>query len=85
MRKRREPSEEEVMILGDALRSGIRKDFLTKNVTYIDAKELPFLVGRIRQTDEMRVEVRNALRRDFDASIVAVGDGRVAIVKRSPS
>ncbi len=85
MRKRREPSEEDVIILGDALRSGIRKEFMTKDVTYIDSKDLPFLVGRIRQTDEMRVEVRNTLRRDYDASIVAVGDGRVAIVKRSPS
>lgn len=84
-RKRREPTEEEIKIRRDALKSGIKKDFLTSNVTYVEAKELPFLVGRIRQTAEMRTAVRNELRREFDASIVAVGDSRVAIVKRNPN
>jgi hypothetical protein len=70
------------MIRKNAVSSQIRKDFLNSNVSYVDAKELPFLVGRIRQTDNTRSEIREMLREEFQASSVSVGSGKVAVVKR---
>jgi hypothetical protein len=84
-RTRSEPSKEEVEIRRNAIRSGIKRDFLSSDITYVDAKEMPFLVGKIRQTDDTKVEIRNELKNVFDASSVPVGNGRVAIVKRVPT
>ena len=69
----------------NAIRSVIKRDFLSSDITYVDAKEMPFLVGKIRQTDDTRVDFRNELKNEFNASSVPVGNGRVAIVKRDPS
>lgn len=82
VRTRKEPSKDEVKIRQDAIGSQIKKDFLKSNVSYVDAKELPFLVGKIRQTDNIRAEVRETLRTSFNASSVSVGGGQVAVVKR---
>lgn len=81
-RARTEPSKAEIDIRQSAISSQIRKDFLKSDVAYVDAKELPFLVGKIRQTDNTRTEIRKTLLTDFGASSVAVGSGKVAIVKR---
>lgn len=82
VRTRTEPSREEITIRQNAISSQIHKDFLKSEVTYVDAKELPFLVGKVRQTDNTRKEVRKTLLADFGASSVAVGSGKMAIVKR---
>lgn len=79
---RTEPSKDEIEIRKNAISSQIRKDFLKSNISYVDAKELPFLVGKIRQTDNTRTDVRKTLLTDYCASSVAVGNGKVAIVKR---
>ena len=80
--KRKEMSPEEVKIHANAISSSIKKDFLKKDVSYQNSKEIQTLAGYIRNTDEARKEVRRILKDDFNASIVSVGENQVAIVKR---
>jgi hypothetical protein len=81
-RTRTEPSKEEIKIRQEAISSTVKKCFLKEKVSFVEAKELPFLVGRVRQTDGVRAEIRRTLLDNFGASIVSVGNGMVAIVKR---
>ena len=81
-RTRTEPSQEEIEIRKNAISSQIKKDFLKSDVSYVDTGELTFLVGKVRQTDNTRKEVRKVLLENFGASFVSVGDSKMAIVKR---
>lgn len=80
--KRKEMSDEEVDIHKNAISSSIKKDFLKKEVSYQSSDEIQCLAGYKRNTDEAKREVRRILKDEFNASLVAVGDGQVAIVKR---
>lgn len=80
--KRTYPDQNEIDIRGDAVRSMIKKDFLRKDVSYVEAKELPFIVGKIKQTDNTRKLIRQHLSETLDAVMTPVGSGKVAIVKR---
>ena len=79
---RKELTQEELNIHKDALASSVRKDFLTKDVSYQSASEIKYLAGYRRENDSTLSEVRQILREKFNASMVAVGNGQVAIVKR---
>lgn len=81
---RTELTEDELKIHQQAIESAIKKDFLKSNVSYQNANEMKYYVGFHRETDNAKSEVRRKLKDDLDASIVSVGDGRVAVVKRSP-
>ena len=80
--KRNEMSNEEVEINKNAISSSVKKDFLKKDVSYQNANEIQCLAGYKRNTDEAKREVRRILKDEFNASLVAVGDNQVAIVKR---
>ena len=79
---RKELTKDELEIHKNAIASNIKKDFIKKDISYQNAAEMKFLAGYRRQTASTQSEVRTILRTDFNASIVAVGDGQVAIVKR---
>lgn len=79
---RKELTENELEIHKNALASTIRKDFLKNDVSYQIASDIKYLAGYRRENDTAMSEVRTILREEFDASMVAVGNGYVAIVKR---
>lgn len=79
---RTEMSADEVEIHKNAIASSIRKDFLRNDVSYQSANEMQCLAGYKRNTDEAKRLVRQILKDEFGAAIVAVGDSKVAIVKR---
>lgn len=79
---RTEMSDEEVTIHKNAIASSIKKDFLRNAVSYQDSNEIQCLAGYKRNTDEAKRQVRKILKEEFNAAIVAVGDSKVAIVKR---
>lgn len=79
---RTEMSDEEVTIHQNAIASSIKKDFLRNAVSYQDSNEIQCLAGYKRNTDEAKRQVRKILKEEFNAAIVAVGDSKVAIVKR---
>jgi hypothetical protein len=79
---RTEMTDDELAIHKNAISSSIRKDFLRSDVSYQNANEIQHLVGYKRNTDEAKSLVRQTLKDEFDAAIVPVGGGKVAIVKR---
>lgn len=75
-------SDEEVEIHKNAISSSIKKDFLKKDVSYQSSNEIQCLASYKRNTDEAKRCVRKILKEEFNASIVSVGENKVAIVKR---
>jgi hypothetical protein len=75
-------SDDEVKIHEAAISSSIKKDFLKHDLSYQDTKTMQCLAGYKRNTGDSRREVRRILLENFNASIVAVGANKVAIVKR---
>lgn len=78
-----EMTEKERQIHEEALRGAIKKDFLKGPVSYQPASDIKYLAGYIREVDNAKTAARKILKDEFNASVVAVGDGMVAIVKRS--
>jgi hypothetical protein len=76
------PTEEETKIKGDFVRASIKNAFIKERIIYLEASDMPFLVNKIKQTANIKTEIRKTLLTEFGASMVPVGDGQVAIVKR---
>ena len=81
---RTELTPEELNIHKQAISSAIRKDFLKKDVSYQQASDIKYISGYARETENSKSLARQILKDDFNASVVAVGNGQVAIVKRAP-
>ena len=81
---RTELTKEQVDIHKNAIISSIKKDFLTSNVSYQDANLMKHVAGYMRESENTLVDVRKTLREEVDGSLVAVGNGKVAVVKRNP-
>lgn len=79
---RTEMSQEAVNIHKNAILSSIRKDFLTSNVSYQDAVLMKHVAGYRRESENTLTDVRTAIKTEVNGSVVAVGKGKVAIVKR---
>jgi hypothetical protein len=75
-------TDEALSINKDLLTAGIKKDFLTKDISYQDIGIIQCIANyRVKSADAMP-KVREVLKEKFNASIVAVGKNQVAIVKR---
>ena len=79
---RKELTKEEVDIHKNAIISAVRKDFLTSDVSFQDASLMKHVAGYRRQSENTPADVRTAIKETVNGSIVAVGKGKVAIVKR---
>ena len=76
---------DEVKVLALAVTSSISRDFLKKEVSYQEAGDMKYVAGYQNQTDQALKTARTILRDEFNASMVAVGNGKVAVVKRPVS
>lgn len=81
-KERKELTEEEVQIYSDSIISSIKRDFLTSNVSYQDANLMKHVAGYRRESENTPADVRTAIKDKVNGSIVSVGEGKVAIVKR---
>lgn len=79
---RKELTKEEVEIHKNAIISAIKKDFLTADVSYQDANLMKHVAGYRRESENTPADVRTAIKDEVNGSVVPVGKGKVAIVKR---
>lgn len=79
---RKELTVDEVNIHRDAIICAIKKDFLTKDVSFQDANLMKHVAGYKRTSQNTPADVRTAIKNEVNGSVVAVGKGKVAIVKR---
>lgn len=79
---RKELTQGEIEIHKNAIISAIKRDFLTGDVSYQNASLMKHVAGYRRQSENTPADVRTAIKTEVDGSIVAVGKGLVAIVKR---
>jgi hypothetical protein len=82
MATRTEITDEQVKNRKTHVISRIKIDFETKNATYVDRDDMKFVVDRKRDRAEVFPEFKEKMLRQFNASVVDVGGGRVAVVKR---
>lgn len=80
--KRKELTQEEVEIHKAAIINTIKRDFINANISYQDASLIKHVAGYRRETSNTLSDVRKILKEEVNGSIVQVGKGKVAIVKR---
>lgn len=79
---RKELTDEDLKTHKLAISSSIKKDFITKDVSFQNRSELKYLAGYRREREDTMSQVRRILKEKFNASVVSVGANQVAIVKR---
>jgi hypothetical protein len=79
---RKELTDDQLEVHRSAIASSIRRDLLTKDVSYQDAADMKYLASYRRENSYTKTEVRRILREEHNASIVSVGGNKVAIVRR---
>jgi hypothetical protein len=83
MVKRKEMTNEQVFDRGVNVISRIKIEFEKQNATYVDKDDMKFVVNRKRnREDVVSQEFAEKMLMQFNASVVDVGGGRVAVVKR---
>lgn len=75
-------TEEAVEIHRNAILSSIRKDFLSSDVSYQDAALMKHVAGYRRESENTPADVRKVIKDEVNGSVVAVGKGKVAVVRR---
>ena len=79
---RKELTDDQLEVYRSAIESSIKRDFMTKDVSYQDSADMKYIASYRRENRYTKTEVRRILREELNASIVSVGGGKVAIVKR---
>jgi hemerythrin-like domain-containing protein len=83
MAERKEMTDEQVIDRGVHVISRIKIEFETERAAYVDKDDMKFVVNRKRnRADVVHKEFEDKMLRQFNASVVDVGGGRVAVVKR---
>lgn len=82
MATRTEKTDDQVKARRINVISRIKIEFETQKAVYVDKDDMKFVVGRKRDRPEARQEFDEKMLLDFDAAVVDVGGGRVAVVKR---
>ncbi|MDO8607885.1 MAG: hypothetical protein Q7R40_15220 [Phaeospirillum sp.] len=80
--RRTEWTDEQVETRSTETIARIKREFETEKAVYIDKDDMKFVVGRKRDRDEVRPEFESVMLQKFDAAVVDVSGGRVAVVKR---
>lgn len=82
IKTRKELTQAEVEIHKNAIISSIKKDFLSSDVSFQPAALMKHVAGYIRESENSSADVRAAIKELVNGSMVAVGNGQVAVVKR---
>ncbi len=80
--RRTEWTDDQVKTRADEINARIKREFESERAVYVQKDDRKFVVGRKRDRSEVGPEFEAKMLQDFDASVVDVGGGRVAVVKR---